>query len=153
MNISMTGLYTPGGSEDRNIAYLKVDYNKNIYDWAIYVPLDTGMGLSEYFEYRKSWIQADIDEKEAIWNALDPKTETINDPFDGKPTVRDINKSEIVRPDIPDYYAKRRTEYPPLNEQLGAIAKGIESDEYKDILRRIAEVKAKYPKPTYMGAA
>lgn len=146
MQISMTGLYTPGGSEDRNIAYLKIDYNGNLYDWVVYVPNDTGMGLSEYFEYIKTSIQSDIDAKEALWEALDPKTETIDDPF-GEPTIRDIDKSEIVKPDIPDYYAKRRAEYPPMNEQLGAIGKGIDSDEYKDILRMIDEVKAKYPKP------
>jgi hypothetical protein len=142
----MTGLYTPGGAEDRNIAYLKIDYNGNLYDWAVYVPLDTGMELSEYFEYIKSSIQSDIDAKEAQWAALDPKTENIDDPF-GETTVRVIEKSEIVRPDIPDYYAKRRAEYPPMNEQLGAIGKGIDSDEYKAILQKIEEVKAKYPKP------
>lgn len=146
MQISMIGLYTPGGAEDRNIAYLKIDYNGNLYDWAVYVPLDTGMELSEYFEYIKTTIQSDIDAKEAQWAALDPKTETIDDPF-GEQTVRDIDKSEIVHPDIPDYYAKRRAEYPPQNEQLGAIGKGIASDEYKEIIRRIEEVKAKYPKP------
>lgn len=147
MNIEMTGLYTPGGSEDRNIAYLKIDYNGNLYDWAIYIPLDIQMGLSEYFEYRKTEIQSDIDAKEAIWAALDPKTEIIEDPFGGEPVVRDIAKSEIVKADIPDYYAKRRAEYPPLNEQLGAIGKGVDSDEYKAILQKIEEVKLKYPKP------
>lgn len=143
----MTGLYTPGGAEDRNIAYLKIDYNGILYDWAVYVPLDTGMELAEYFEYIKTSIQSDIDAKEAQWAALNPKTETIDDPFGGEATVRDIDKFETVHPDIPDYYAKRRAEYPPMNEQLGAIGKGINSDEYKDILRRIDEVKAKYPKP------
>lgn len=147
MDISLNGLYTPGGSEDRSIAYLKIEYNGNTYDWTVYLPSDIGMQLSEYIEYIKTSIQSDIDAKEAIWASLDPKTETIDDPFGGPPTVRDIDKSEIVHPDIPDYYAKRRAEYPPLNEQLGAIGKGVDSDEYKDILRKIEEVKAKYPKP------
>jgi hypothetical protein len=147
MNISLNGLYTPGGSEDRSIAYLKIEYNGNMYDWIVYLPSDIGMELSEYIEYIKTSIQSDIDAKEAIWSALDPKTETIDDPFGGTPTVRDIDKSEIVKPEIPDYYAKRRAEYPPMNEQLGAIGKGVDSDEYKAILQKIEEVKAKYPKP------
>lgn len=143
----MTGLYTPGGSEDRNIAYLNIDYSGNLYDWAIYVPLDTGMELSEYFEYSKTLIQSDIDAKEAQWAALDPKTEAVVDPIGGESILREIDKSEIVRPDIPDYYAKRRAEYPPLSEQLGAIGKGVDSEEYKAILKKINEVKTKYPKP------
>jgi hypothetical protein len=147
MDILLNGLYTPGGSEDRSIAYLKIEYNGNTYDWAVYLPSDIGMELGEYIEYIKTSIQSDIDAKEAQWAALDPKTETIDDPFGGPPTIRDIDKSEIVHPDIPDYYAKRRAEYPPQNEQLGAIGKGIASDEYKEIIRMIDEVKAKYPKP------
>jgi hypothetical protein len=147
MQIEMTGLFTPGGAEDRNIAYLKITYNNNVYDWAVYVPLDAGMGLAEYFEYKKTEIQSDIDAKEATWNALDPKTETTDDLFGEGSSVRDIDKSEIVRPDIPDYYANRRAEYPPIGEQLGAIGKGLDSDEYKEILRKIEEVKTKYPKP------
>ena len=67
--------------------------------------------------------------------------------FGGEDTIVDIQKEEIVRPDSPDYYALRRAEYPPLTDQLGAIAKGLDSLEYQSILAKIAEVKLKYPKP------
>jgi hypothetical protein len=59
--------------------------------------------------------------------------------------VVDIDKSEIVRPDNPDYYALRRAEYPALGEQLDALWKGGEAAA--EMTSRIAEVKAKYPKP------
>jgi hypothetical protein len=55
-----------------------------------------------------------------------------------------IEKSEIVRPDIPDYYAKRRAEYPPIGDQLDALWKGDEAQA--DMFDRIAAVKTKYPK-------
>jgi hypothetical protein len=57
----------------------------------------------------------------------------------------DIDKSEVVRPDNPDYYAKRRAEYPSLADQLDAMWKGGEAAA--EMTAKIAEVKAKYPKP------
>lgn len=147
MQVELTGIYTPGGDEDRSIAYLKVDYNGNIYDWSIYIPVENSMGLGEYIEYNKTVIQSEIDAREADWAALDPKTETVEDPYGGPPTIRDIEKFEIVKPEIPDYYAKRRSAYPPMSEQLGALAKGVDSDDYKAILAAIEAVKVQYPKP------
>jgi hypothetical protein len=42
----------------------------------------------------------------------------------GEVITVDIEKSEIVKPEIPDYYAKRRAEYPSIGDQLDAFWKG-----------------------------
>ena len=78
---------------------------------------------------------------------MSPKTRIELDSITGQEVVVDINKNEIVKPEIPDYYAKRRDEYPPIGDQLGAIAKGLDSPEYLEILAKIDAIKAKYPKP------
>ena len=145
MSIELTGLYTPPAPETRSIAYLNVQHNGQTYDWLIYVPQDVSVG--EYVTANEAAIYAQIDAKEAQWDALDPKTRTITDPFTDETITVDIQKSEIVHPDSPDYYALRRAEYPSIGDQLGAIAKGLNSAEYLDIQAKIAAVKSKYPKP------
>lgn len=146
--VSLSGLRSLGGDETRALADLSVDYDGNLYNWQIYIP--EGKGLQEHLSDQSvlDSIKADIDSKEAAWAALEPKTRTINDPFGGSNTVN-INKEEIVRPDIPDYYALRRREYPSINDQLGAIFKGVDSAEFQLLSQKIAAVKAKYPKPMY----
>jgi hypothetical protein len=145
MSIELTGLYTPPAPETRNIAYLNVQHNGQTYDWLIYVPQDVSVG--EYVTANEAAIYAQIDAKEAQWDALDPKTRTILDPMTGENITVDIQKDEIVKPDSPDYYALRRAEYPSIGDQLGAIAKGLDSAEYLEIQAKIAAVKSKYPKP------
>ena len=145
MSIELTGLYTPPAPETRSIAYLNVQHNGQTYDWIIYVPQDVSVG--EYVTASEAGIYVQIDAKEAQWDALDPKTRTITDPFTDETITVDIQKSEIVHPDSPDYYALRRAEYPSIGDQLGAIAKGLDSAEYLDIQAKIAAVKSKYPKP------
>jgi hypothetical protein len=142
MTIGLKGLFTPGGDETRDIMYLDVEYNGNNYEWAIYRPMDSG-DIGEYIAANETSIYAEIAFKEAKWAALDPKTREI-----GGEQVP-IPKSEIVTPDVPDYYALRRKEYPSIGDQLGAIAKGINSPEYQNILAQIEAVKQKYPKPQY----
>lgn len=142
MTIGLKGLFTPGGDETRDILYLDVEYNGNNYEWAVYRPMDSG-DIGEYIAANESNIYAEIAFKEAKWIALNPKTRDI-----GGEQIP-IEKSEIVAPDMPDYYALRRREYPPIGDQLGAIAKGIDSPEYLSILAKIEEVKLKYPKPQY----
>lgn len=43
------------------------------------------------------------------------------------------------------YAEKRRSEYPPIGDQLDAIWKG--GDEEKEMLSKVLAVKSKYPKP------
>lgn len=145
MTIGLKGLFTPEAPEDRDIAYLEVVHNGLTYDWSAYIP--RGVNVSDHLVTIENAVYADIDAKEAKWAALDPKTRTIVDPISQEEKTVPIDKSEIVRPDFPDYYALRRAEYPPLGDQLGALWKGIDSPEYADLLRKIQEIKDKYPKP------
>ena len=143
MSISLEGLMSPGGVETRNIAMVKVNHNDQDYDWQIFVPAD--VDLSEFITASEADVKAQIDAKEAEWAALDPKTRSTEDPLTGETTTVDIPKDEIVRPDIPDYYAKRRSEYPSIGDQLDAFWKG--GDEATAMLAKIQDVKNKYPKP------
>jgi hypothetical protein len=142
MSISLEGLMSPGGDETRALALLKVEHNGLTYDWQAYVPPNTD--LTTFIAQSEATIKAQIDAKEAAWGALTPKTREVTDPITGETTTVPIEKSEIVRPDIPDYYAKRRAEYPSLGDQLDALWKG--GDAQTAMQAQIAAVKAKYPK-------
>lgn len=137
------GIQSQPAPEDRDLVFLDILYNGNSYKWQIYVPV--GVNLSEYLESQKTKIQQQIDAKEAEWEALTPKTRTIENPFGNTITV-DITKDEIVKPDIPDYYARRRAEYPAIGDQLDALWKGVNSPEFINVMSKIQEVKDKYPK-------
>ena len=142
MSISLDGLLSNLPNDDRNLAYLKVEHNGQIYDWQLFVP--QGVDLSAYLASKESFIYAEIDAKEIAWvNA--PKTKEIIDPRTNETKTIDVNKSEIVRPDNPDYYAMRRAEYPALSEQLDALWKG--GDAAADMAAKILQIKSKYPKP------
>jgi hypothetical protein len=128
MSVSLEGLQSGVAGEERAVAILKVTRNEQVYDWTIYIPPD--VDLSEYLASKESEIYADIDSKEAQWEALDPKN---------------IEKSEIVKPDFPDYYAKRKAEYPSIGDQLDALWKG--GSAATNMTAKITEIKLKYPKP------
>ena len=142
MSISLEGLMSPGGQETRALAMVKVEHNGQTYDWQMFIP--EGVSLSEYVTNAEATVKAQIDAKEAAWTALTPKTREIEDPMTGETITQDIPKDEIVRPDIPDYYAKRRAEYPSIGDQLDAFWKG--GDEATAMLAKIQAVKDKYPK-------
>ena len=142
MSISLEGLQSGVAGEDRAIAMLKVEHNGQTYDWSLYIP--PNVDLSDYITSKESDIYADIDAKESQWEALTPKTRESVDPFTGETQISDIDKSEIVRPDFPDYYAKRRAEYPPLAEQLDAMWKG--GNASTNMQATINEIKTRYPK-------
>ena len=142
MSISLEGLMSPGGDETRALALLKVEHNGLTYDWQAFVPPNTD--LTAFIAQSESAIKAQIDAKEAAWAALTPKTREVTDPLTSETKTVPIEKSEIVRPDIPDYYAKRRAEYPSLGDQLDALWKG--GDAQTAMQAQIAAVKAKYPK-------
>jgi hypothetical protein len=145
LEIQLEGLYTPGGNEERSLAHVVIDYNNNQYKWQIYIPPD--VNLVEYLETVKPSIQSEIDSKEMLWQSLDPKTKTIENSSTGEMEIVDIRKEEIVKPDVPDYYALRRNEYPKISDQLDAIWKGPDSSDYQSIINKILEIKNKYPKP------
>jgi len=140
--ISLEGIASNLPNEERGLAYLKVEHNGQTYDWQLFIP--QGVDLSAYLASKEAAIYADIDAKEAAW-AVAPKTREITDPMTNETRTVDIDKSEVVRPDVPDYYALRRAEYPALGEQLDALWKG--GDAAAAMAAQILAVKAKYPKP------
>ena len=144
--ISLEGINSPGGNEERTIAYLNVEYNSNTYNWTIFIP-NYVTNLSDFLNDANNIVKIEnqIQSKEDEWEALEPKTRTIEDPFTGETITIDIQKEEIVRPDIPDNYAKRRAEYPPMVEQIAAMWKGPSSKDYDNIQNKIKEIKDKYP--------
>jgi hypothetical protein len=141
--MTLEGLMTVGGNETRALAMLKVEHNGQTYDWQRFVP--EGMDLQTFLTSQEAAVKAEIDAKEAEWTALDPKTREIEDPMTGEMTTVPIEKSEIVRPEIPDYFAKRRAEYPSIGDQLDAFWKGGQAEA--EMYDKIQAVKNKYPKP------
>ena len=142
--VIISGLMSGIDGEERALALLQVTRNGVDYEWKAFVPPGQD-NLGAFAVDIASRIYAEIDAKEAQWAALDPKTRTIDDPMTGETRTVPIDKSEIVCPDIPDYYAKRRAEYPPLAEQLDAVWKGGQAQA--DMMARIQAIKQKYPKP------
>lgn len=142
MSISLEGLATVGGNETRALATVKVQHNSQEYIWQVYIPVDAN--IETFIPSVEARVKAEIDVKEAEWAALSPKTRELVSPI-GEILTAPIEKAEIVCPNIPDYYAKRRDAYPALGEQLDALWKG--GQEAADMLTKIQAVKAKYPKP------
>lgn len=147
-SVTVIGLKSLSYPETRALVLLEVNYNNNVYNWEIFCP--ENKSLDEFLnEETKQKIYADIERKELEWENLSPKTKLVPS-FEnfGEDNLVEIpiQKEEIVKPDIPDYYAKRREHYPTLGDQLDAIWKGIDSDEFISMVQRIQEVKQNYPK-------
>lgn len=119
ITVKSAGLSTPGGAEDRGLIVLEIEYDGNTYPWAIYTV--SGQTLDETIETALPSIEQRI--------------------------AAQLAAGEPVLPDVPDYYAKRRAEYPSMGDQLGALFKGPDSQEYTDMLAKIQAIKDKYPKP------
>jgi len=135
MTVEVKSLYTPGGKEDRIVAYVEVTIDNVVYEWKAYVPVDRAP--QEYVEEIEAKLVAEIQAKDAEWIAIKDSTE--------------VTKEEIVKPDETDYYAARVAEYPSIESQLDALWKGVGSPEYQAMLDIINAIKAKYPKPTVTG--
>jgi hypothetical protein len=146
MSISLEGLVTVGGDETRALTHLKVVHNAQTYDWQRFIP--PGMDLQVFMATQEASVKAEIDAKEAEWAALTPKTRDTEDPFTGEITTVDIDKSEVVRPTMPDYFAQRRAAYPSIGDQLDAQWKG--GADAEAMQAKIDAVKAQYPKPSWI---
>jgi len=146
ITISLAGLASQDYPETRALAYLDVDYNGTTYVWQMFIPSSV-TDLTQYLLDSTSMVQSQIDTKEAEWAALEPKTREILNPMTGEHIIVPIQKDEIVKPDIPDYFALRRTAYPAIGDQLDAFWKGVDSDAYAQMLAKIQAVKTQYPKP------
>lgn len=145
--VALAGIGPGGPNETRAIAHLDVTYNGEFYKWQVYIPENT-TNIETFIQNVTPVIESQISSKEAQWASLNPKTRDIEDPLTGQITVVNIPKEEIVRPDIPDYYALRRNEYPPVTTQLDALWKGSGSTDYALLQNNILSVKQRYPNPS-----
>lgn len=145
MTIRLTGIYTPPLPETRDLAMIEVDHNNTTYNWQMYIP--QGQNIQAYIDSQELRIKAEIDTKELEWTNLNPRYTIMSDPFTGEDVQIDITRDDIVKPEIPDYYAKRRDAYPAIGDQLGAIWKGTDSPDFQAILDLIQQIKNTYPKP------
>jgi hypothetical protein len=143
VTISLEGLRSLDAPETRVLADIAVTYNSIVYNWQVYIPTNT-TNLGDFLQSISGLITADIDEKEAIWAALTPKTRTIDTGMDSITVA--INKSEIVKATIPDYYALRRAAYPSILDQIGALWKGPKDPDYIAMQQAIETVKNNIPK-------
>ena len=144
-SINLVGLASNLPDESRPLAYLEIQHNDNTYNWQIFIPNNVE-NIDQFLQSVQQSILDDINTKETAWAELEPKTRSIDDPMTGQTIEVPINKEEIVKPSIPDYYALRRNEYPSLGDQLDAVWKGVGSQSFVDMQAKIAFVKAKYPK-------
>ena len=146
MSLSLEGLVSVGGDETRALTYLKVVHNGQTYDWQRFIP--PGMALQDFMATQETSVKAEIDVKEAQWDALEPKTREVEDPLTGEITTVAIEKSEVVRPTMPDYFAQRRAAYPSIGDQLDAQWKGGAAADAMQL--KIQAVKTQYPKPSWI---
>lgn len=138
--VHLEGLVSNIPNEDRALANIRVEHNGETYYWQAYIP--PNVDIAVHLEASAASIGAEIDAKEAEW-AAHPKTKEVETPM-GVRTFP-VEKSEIVCPSLPDYYAKRRAEYPSTGDQLDAMWKG--GAAVTEMQAKIAAVKQKYPKP------
>ena len=119
-----------------------------LFKWEAFCP--EGIDFHDYLtNEQEQKIFNEVQAKVTQWENLDPKHTVLIEPFNNEERIIPIMIEDIVKPDMPDYYAQRRMAYPPLGDQLDAMWKGIDSPEYALIQQKISEVKLQYPKPNY----
>lgn len=146
MKVELKGIKTLEAPEDRGLLYLSVEYNGKVYDWNLFIPSSEIGNIQGFIDKSLDLIQFEIDEKEEQWNNME-KTYTVQDPLTMEEMVVEISKEEIVKPDFPDYYMKRRMEYPTIGEQLDAIWTGVGSEKFQAMQTKINNVKTTNSKP------
>lgn len=139
------------GNDTRPLLYLEVNYSGSLYDWQIFgIPNEN---LTDTIELKKDLTFAEIQHKLDYWDLLEPKTKLVETFDDNTGEIIEVEvpllKEEIVKPDIPDYYHLRSKAYPALGDQLGALYKGVESEEYTQMQAKINQVKVDIPKPEW----
>lgn len=142
--VSIEGLSSPGGNETRALAFLKVNYNNKEYDWQIYIP--EGESVDSFFATATPIIEEQIAEKLKEWDELSPKTKEIVDVTTGQTITVPILENEIVKPDIPDYFALRKNAYPKIGDQLDALWKGSNTKAFFDMQISLYNTKIEFPK-------
>jgi len=135
-------------NDERALVIIDVQYNGTLYEWQKFVP--PNIPLDEFITQSSSSIYNEIQQKLNDWEVLDPKTKIVeeyNYETDNLETKEiSIIFEEIVKPEIPDYYHKRKLEYPTIGDQLDALWKGLNSEEFLQMKQLIEQVKQNNPK-------
>jgi hypothetical protein len=135
-SITLTGCSNPE-NDDRILLYIDVIYDGELYKWKTHCPADTSFGI--HISNSAESIYADIAAKIDVWGSDEEEPP----------------KESIVKPDDEDYYIKRKKEYPPVQDQLDALWKGmnelitsldVQVSGCVDIHDKIQAIKDKYPK-------
>lgn len=135
--------------DTRPLLYLDVIYNGQLYKWQTFGISDKD--LSEIIEEKTELIFEEIQSKLDYWENLEPKIKLVESvDFETGDIIEvevPILKEEIVKPEIPDYYHVRAKSYPPIGDQLDALFKGVNSEEYIEMQAKINQIKTQNPKP------
>lgn len=135
-------------NDERALAILDVYYSGSLYQWERFIPHNKS--LDEFVTESSSSIYTEIQQKLDDWETLDPKTKLVKD-YNEETNNFDlieipINFEEIVKAEIPDYYHKRKLEYPSIGDQLDALWKGLDSEEFSQMKQLIEQIKQNNPK-------
>lgn len=87
---------------NRIVVRIDVTTMDETYNWMVYAPIGDGSAVLSYLDDISQIIENDIQHKEVIWSGY-PKTEMLMNPLLGIMEERDIPKSRIVHPTMPDY--------------------------------------------------
>lgn len=151
MKIQLIGIKSPdiNSDETRDIVHVMVEHptTKQTYIWSVY--RDQSIPLDVFLATCQETIKSEIDYKEAIWKVSKTEKKKISDE-NGIEKEVPIEKIEIVKPEIPDYYALRRKEYPSLAEQIGALINPDATPSLDEVRTKVLDVKLKYPKPAWL---
>lgn len=146
--IKLLALETPPEPETRLLAHVEVTLADQVYDWRVYIPPSV-TDRDAYLIQKLPEIVAEIQALESHWEQIKDTPLPDNlDPFQTNTGPQFPRREDVIKPQIPDYYALRRDSYPSLGEQLDAIWKGVNHPDWQRIQTLIQEVKARYPKPS-----
>lgn len=146
MNIKIKSLTSNLINDDRSLANVEINYNDNIYNWKIYIPSKVS-NIDSYLQSIENSIFEDIQQKENIWSNMTEEEKIINtiDPETNETIIRTLIKEDVVKPQIPDNYAIRKSMYPSIGDQLDAYWAGPDSPKYQNMLEIIQNIKTSYP--------
>ena len=146
MNIKIKNLASNLVNDDRSLADVEVNYNNNDYNWKVYIPSNVS-NIDSYLQSIENSIFEDIQHKENIWSNMteEDKIITKTDPETNQTISYTLTKNDIVKPQIPDNYAIRKSLYPSIGEQLDSYWAGPGSSKYQAMLEKIKNIKQTYP--------
>lgn len=144
VKIEFVGISSGDDIDERTCVLFKIEKDNETFEWNVRISPEYVGSIQDFIDKNKDKILLDFENKINVWNNLNPKTREIDSAITGKKIVVPITKEEIVKPVYPDYYLKRKLEYPKIEDQLDAFWKG--NDFIQEMSNKILNIKQKYPK-------